>query len=444
MEGRNRNKMCNKRDCQEHAREGHIHRKKEPWKDAVLFLGLLLLLAGCAGKTGDVPGADTQAPPAMARGAEQPGLVPEGNGQDMCGEGQGEDPEDAGMDSALQELEIHFLDVGQGDCTLVTCGGESLLIDAGDNEQGIKVQNYLQKQGIDFLDYVLCTHPDADHIGGIDVVLYKFDCGTLFMTGEERDTKTYRDVAEVMKEKGCQKTLPVVGDQYTLGDATFTMVGPYREDETGNNNSIAILLAHGENTFLFTGDAEEEEELDMLFGDTPLSADVYKAGHHGSSTSSCQEFLDAVQPAYVVISCGVDNSYGHPHAESMNRFRAMGVQIFRTDEQGTVMVTSNGKELTWNCSPSDTWQAGEPTGGTGAGGSSGESQEAGPADGTQDMEGDSQGEAMLYICNVGSRKFHYPDCSSVEQMSEKNKLTVTATREELIGQGYEPCGSCKP
>lgn len=416
---------------------------KKSWKKTALFLGLFLLLAGCVHRPDALPGgADTQNA-VMVQGES---LAPEGGDQETDGTDQGGSWQDSKTGEILQELEVHFLDVGQGDSTLVVCGGQVLLVDAGDNDQGIKVQNYLKKQEISFLDYVICTHPDADHIGGIDVVLYKFDCGTLLMTKEERDTRTYQDVAEVMREKGYQKTLPQVGDQYILGDASFTIVGPYRDDEAGNNNSIAILLTHGENTILLTGDAEEEEELDMLFGDIPLAADVYKAGHHGSSSSSCQEFLDVVQPSYAVISCGEDNSYGHPHAETLDKFRAMGVQVFRTDEQGTITVTSDGQGFAWNCSPSDTWKMGEPTGngagngqagesagGTGAEGSFGESQETGSADGT-----------ICYICNVSTHRFHAPDCSSVERMDEKNKLSVTATREELIGQGYEPCGICKP
>lgn len=349
-------------------------------------------------------------------------------------------------------MTVHFLDVGQGDATLILCGTEAMLIDAGDNGQGTNVQNYLQKQGVETLKYVVCTHPDEDHIGGIDVILYKFNCEAVFMTEEERDTNTYRDVADTMAQKGYKRTLPVPGQQYPLGDAVFTILGPISMSGDSNDNSIAILLAHGEDSFLFTGDAEEEEESALLDSGLSLDADVYKVGHHGSRTSSSRKLLEAASPVCAVISCGEGNSYGHPHAETLNNLRAMGVSVYRTDEQGTVVATSSGKGITWNCSPSETWQAGEPTGsaaeagqdaptGQGAPGSQGAGQ------GTSGSQGTAQEPAAAtpaYICNTSTFKFHYPSCSSVKQMKESNKLPTNATREELIRQGYDPCKRCKP
>lgn len=349
----------------------------------------------------------------------------------LFGAPQGENAQDSGADTeqgssrsktgdseAAQELEVHFLDVGQGDSTLFLCGAEAMLIDAGDNDQGTRIQDYLEKQGVETLKYVVCTHPDADHIGGVDVILYKFNCETVFMTQEERDTATYRDVADTMRQKGYSRTQPETGKQYPLGDAVFTILAPSAVGSDSNNNSIGILLTHGDNTFLFTGDAEEEEESEFLASGISLEADVYKAGHHGSRSSSSGELLEAVSPSFAVISCGEGNSYGHPHAETLNELRAMGVQVYRTDEQGTVIAVSDGSKITWNCSPSETWQAGEPTG--------------------------SRADTVSYICNTNTRKFHYPDCSSVEQMDETNMLPTSADREELIRQGYEPCGICRP
>lgn len=263
------------------------------------------------------------------------------------------------LPSEASELTIHFVDVGQGDCTLIVCDGEAMLIDAGNNDKGTAVQLYLTKQGVETLKYVIGTHPDADHIGGLDVILYKFDCGTIIMPDKSSDTATYRDVLDAMDSKGYRNTLPVVGDTYTLGSAVFTIVGPSKSYDENNNCSVAFLLTHGENTFLFTGDAESEAESDMLETGIPLDVDVYKAGHHGSSSSSTAVFLEAITPEYAVISCGAGNSYGHPHAEPLNHLREMGVQVFRTDEQGTITVTSDGSTLTWNCSPSETWQSGE-------------------------------------------------------------------------------------
>lgn len=327
---------------------------------------------------------------------------------------------------AMEELTVHFIDVGQGDATLITCGGEAMLVDAGDNDQGTKLQYYLRKQGVEKLKYVIGTHPDADHIGGLDVILYKFDCETMIMPEGEKDTATYRDVIATMDEKGYKKILPKAGDTYALGDAEFVILSPAREYEDSNNNSVAFLLKHGENSFLFTGDAEAEAENDMLCADEDLDADVYKVGHHGSSTASKTAFLDVVTPKYAVISCKEGNSYGHPHAEVLNNLRAMGVLVYRTDEQGTIVVTSDGKELTWNCSPSETWKAGEA--------------------GSVEVEENSAEipEEVTYVCNTNTMKFHNPSCESVKDMKNKNRWDTSETREELISQGYVPCKRCQP
>lgn len=262
----------------------------------------------------------------------------------------------------ISQLTIHYLDVGQGDCILIQCGNQSMLIDAGDNSKGTLVEMYLKNQGISTLDYVIGTHPDADHIGGLDVVLYKFECKTIIMPDKTKDTATYRDVADTMKNKGYKNTLPVTGTTYKLGSASFVIVSPSKNYSDSNNCSVSILLTHGNNKFLFTGDAEEEAEQDMIGGEVSLKADVLKAGHHGSNTASTLEFLKEVKPEYVVISCGEGNSYGHPHAEVMNNLRKLGIKVFRTDEQGTLQVKSDGNTLVWNCSPSDTWQTGEASG----------------------------------------------------------------------------------
>lgn len=257
-------------------------------------------------------------------------------------------------------LEVHFIDVGQGDATLIKCDGHYMLIDAGNNDKGTLVQNYLQHQGVETLDYVIGTHPDADHIGGMDVILYKFDCKTIIMPDVANNTRTYDDVVQTMKNKGYKTTYPVVGETYTIGGAAFTIIAPNKEYGNDMNSwSVGVLLQNGNHRFLFTGDAEEGAEQDILQNGIDISADVYKVAHHGSNTATSQAFLDAVHPTYAVISAGESNSYGHPHAEVLNRLRAAGVSVFRTDEQGTIVATSDGTTLTWNMSPSESWQAGE-------------------------------------------------------------------------------------
>lgn len=245
-------------------------------------------------------------------------------------------------------LEVHYIDVGQGDCTLIKCGDKSMLIDAGDNDKGTLIQNYLQKQGISRLDYVIATHPDSDHIGSMDVILYKFPCDTVIMTDVKRDTRTYRDVIKVIEDKQYKVTRPQVGDVYKLGDAEFTILAPVSEYKDVNNTSIGIRLTYGNNSFVFTGDGEGQAEKDILTNGMNLDCDVYKVAHHGSKDSTSKEFLNAMSPAYAVISCGADNSYGHPHSRVLKELSYRGIEVFRTDEDGTVIAVSDGSSIQWS------------------------------------------------------------------------------------------------
>lgn len=351
-------------------------------------------------------------------------------------------------------LEIHFIDVGQGDSTLIICDGEAMLIDAGDNNQGTKIQSYLQYKDVESLKYIIGTHPDEDHIGGMDVILYKFDCETVIMPEKEKDTATFRDVIDTMKAKNYKNTLPIVGTTYDLGEAQFTILAPNNTYTNTNDNSVAILLQYGENKFLFTGDAEEAAEADILDNGISIEADVYHVGHHGSKTASSESFLEKASPAYAVISCGEGNSYGHPHSQTLNTLRTDKVKVFRTDEQGTIVASSDGKEITWNCSPIDTWQAGEQTGSSAKHSKLNEELPGnGETENISNAETDAQeninevaknDETTSYICNKNTKTFHYPDCSSANKMKESNKLEITETREELIEQGYKSCGNCNP
>lgn len=335
------------------------------------------------------------------------------------------------------ELTVHFMDVGQGDAVLIACGGEYMLIDAGDNSKGTAVQNYLTKQGVKTLKYVVGTHPDADHIGGMDVVLYKFDCNTVIMPDVTSDTATYRDVLDAMKAKGYRNTVSKPGNSYTLGDARFVIAGPGKAYEDTNNNSIVIRMTHGDNSFLFTGDMEEQAEADILQGKVSLQADVLKVGYHGSSSSSSEAFLEAVSPSYAVISCGEDNSYGHPHSQTLNVLRKMGVQVFRTDEQGTITASSDGSKITWNCAPSDTWKAGESTQNTAK--QSGQIENPAPADTPSAADVPSTGN---YIGNRRNHKLHRSSCHSLP--ADKNQVPFQ-TKEEAVAAEYDdPCGNCKP
>ena len=340
-------------------------------------------------------------------------------------------------------LEVHYIDVGQGDATLIKCGSHAMLIDGGNNNKGTTVQLYLKKQGVESLDYVIGTHPDADHIGGLDVIVYKYNCEKVIMPDYEKDTRTYQELVDVIHDKNMKITYPVVGDQYALGEAKFTIIAPNSNSYGGNANdySVAILLEYGKNRFLFTGDAEEASETEMLSNGIELSADVYKVAHHGSRSASTQEFLNAVRPKYAVISCGEGNSYGHPHAEVLNRLRSMGVEVFRTDEQGSIIASSDGENITWNCSATDSWQSGEQTE---SDRENAEDENPGDENSGNAISDAVTSEQTTYVLNTNTKKFHRETCGSVSQIKEENFQKVQMSREELEQSGYSPCKNCNP
>lgn len=340
-------------------------------------------------------------------------------------------------------LEVHYIDVGQGDATLIKCGSHAMLIDGGNNNKGTTVQLYLKKQGVESLDYVIGTHPDADHIGGLDVIVYKYNCEKVIMPDYEKDTRTYQELVDVIHDKNMKITYPVVGEQYALGEAKFTIIAPNSNSYGGNANdySVAILLEYGKNCFLFTGDAEEASEAEMLTNGIDISADVYKVAHHGSRSASTQEFLNAVHPKYAVISCGEGNSYGHPHAEVLNRLRSMGVEVFRTDEQGSIIASSDGENITWNCSATDSWQSGEQTE---SDRENSEDENPGDENSGNAISDAVTSEQTTYVLNTNTKKFHRETCSSVSQIKEENFQKVQMNREELEQSGYSPCKNCNP
>lgn len=264
-------------------------------------------------------------------------------------------------------LSVHFIDVGQGDSILLSYeeNGETefALIDAGDNDRGTVVQKYLQDQGVDHIKYLILTHPDADHIGGADVIISKFDIDTIYMSAAEKDTATYRDVIDAIEYRSYTWSVPETGDVMMLGGAELEIIAaPYTYDDV-NNNSIVIKATYADSSFLFMGDAEFEEEEELLdrFSevDDTLDVDVLKAGHHGSYTSSSNEFIAEVTPEWTVISCGMDNQYGHPHNTSLYNFSDYESDLFRTDIQGSIVCITDGFEYSWNKVPTDNWKSGD-------------------------------------------------------------------------------------
>lgn len=269
-------------------------------------------------------------------------------------------------------LEIHFIDVGQGDSILLKfvdtnlSNGDdsaSMLVDAGDTSKGTTVRNYLKNQKVDGLTYLVCTHPDSDHIGGAASVVSNLSISSevVWAPNFEKTTKVYENLMNEIFYKSYKYEEPKYGEVYKLGQASFEFVAPTEKHTDVNSNSLVFKIWYGEDSFLLVGDCEEEEELEIINGTykNKIDADVLKVGHHGSKTASSKEFLDLVTPEYAVISCGEGNKYFHPHAGALNNLRAIGAELFRTDVQGSIVATTKGNGISWNASPCNDWSAGE-------------------------------------------------------------------------------------
>ena len=393
------------------------------------FLFSAAMLSGCSDPAAGFAQPETDSSAAAGDGTESAGSARNEEAQSSAA-----DPADIITDgSAEGYLRVHFIDVGQGDSILIQAGEQAMLVDAGTNESGSVVTEYLRSLNITKLDYLIGTHPHEDHIGGLDDVIHSFDIGTVIMPNVSHTTQTYEDVLDALLEKNLTVTAPHPGDTYSIGDASFTVLSPSaaiaeQAAENGdlNNLSVGIRLVYGSNAFVLCGDAESDSEEAMAESGLDLKADVLKAGHHGSSTSTSDAFLAAVNPDYAVISCGKDNSYGHPHQETMDKLNAADISIFRTDEQGTVVAVSDGSSITWSSAPDTEGVSGS---------------EASP---DQQTDEDLTGQTTSYVLNQNTMKFHTPDCSSVAQMKEENRVYFEGTREEIMEMGYTPCGQCEP
>lgn len=366
-------------------------------------------------------------------------------------------------------LRLHMLDVGQGLSILAESNGHYMLIDGGGGEASSYVVSYLQKQGVSTLDYIVATHYDEEHINGIIGALHVFGCGTILSPDYEADTKIYSSYLSAAKASGAQVIHPSQGDSFSLGKADICVVGPVTYDyEDENNRSVAVRITCGQTSCLISGDAESQSEEDMVNSGVQLASDLYVAGHHGSSTSSSEYFLDAVSPSYVWISCGADNSYGHPTEKVMERLQERGCRMFRTDKQGTVTASSDGESFAFDQDPCQDWSAGKRADeGTDKASDEGTDRTADEADkapdegadriadgadrlsdeendGITDVISSDAGISITYICNTNTMKFHYESCGSVKQMNESNKKYTNESRDSLIAQGYVPCKNCNP
>lgn len=338
-------------------------------------------------------------------------------------------------DSSAEEseaFEVHVLDVGQGLSVLIEADGHYMIYDGGGRNYSSYVVAYLKENNITELDYLVASHYDEDHINGLVGVLNTTTVEIALTPDYETDSDIYFSFCNMLTSNGAEEIHPSSGDTYMLGNAEIQIINADNIYSDDNNKSIVMRIVYGDFSVLLTGDAEMEAEEDMLLSGCNLDSDLYIVGHHGSSSSTSSAFVNAVSPSYAVISAGEGNSYGHPHKETMATLKAANVKLYRTDLQGEIICYSDGTNVRFNVDSTDNWKSGNEL----------NSSEAAMSEET--FSEAASGEEQEYVLNTNTGKFHYPDCSSAAQIKEKNKEIVIATREELIKEGYSPCGNCNP
>lgn len=328
------------------------------------------------------------------------------------------------------DMAVHFLDVGQGLSILVQSGGQNLIYDGGDRGASSFVVSYLKQQNIETIDYLIASHYDEDHIAGLVGCLNAFDVEVVIGPDDNKDTQIYQSFLNGVASQGIAVQHPIVGQKYNFGTGEFTVLAPASIDASDDNaNSVVIKLQNGENSFIFTGDADSESEFNMCISGLDLSCDVLSVGHHGSATSTSWDFLEKTIPEYAVISCGAENSYGHPDQDTMDKLQSMEIQVYRTDEQGTIIALSNGKDITWNQGPCNDYSGGdtgtEPQGQTIV------------VPQPQPTEQPSSVGGMVWLSETGSKYHSIPDCGNMNP-----NRAYQVSRSEAESQGYEACKKC--
>jgi len=349
-----------------------------------LLLALIFFVFGC----GDTL-SNTSTDPTIST-TETVDVEQTDNNQNADEPASFDEPADEDKSTTLSgQLKVHIIDVGQGDAILVQFHSQNMLVDAGPDDS---VVSYLNQQGIKKIDYLIATHPHADHIGGMAAVIRSFDIGKIYMPKVSHTTKTFENTLQAVKSKGLKVSTAKSGVTILNQNGTkANFIAPCSSSyDNLNNYSAVIKIQHGNTSFLLAGDAEAESEQEMLASGTNLKADVLKVGHHGSNSSTTPSFLKAISPKYAVISCGTGNQYGHPHKELLNKLSSAGIQTYRTDVNGTVIFTSDGKTLTVK-TLGNAIQPRAPNA----------------------SDNKPSGSSQAYIGNKNSKKFHKPTCSTL-------------------------------
>lgn len=327
-----------------------------------------------------------------------------------------------GGTALAENLTISYIDVGQADSILLSCGGESMLVDAGNNADGSLVVSLIRRRAVSSLAYAVGTHPHEDHIGGLDDVINNFDVQQVWLPDVVTNTKSYADLLDAIENKGMTITVPQEGSTCSLGGATVTVLSCSPADDL-NNSSIVLRVDYGENSFLFMGDAEQAAEARLLSAGANLQCDVLKVGHHGSDTSTSESFLASAAPSAAVILCGANNTYGHPEPATLEKLA--NIPVYRTDLNGTITIVSDGTDYTVTTEKSDTAHsvvtppAVQPA----------PADEPSPAEDPSPAQGNT-----IYVTKSGKR-YHYDSTCNGGTYYE-------STLADALARGLTPCNKC--
>mgnify|MGYP003294423651 CR=1 FL=1 len=347
-------------------------------------------------------------------------------------------------------FEMSMLDVGQGLCLLIEADGYTMIYDGGGKDTSSYVVSYLKQKDIGGIDLMIASHYDEDHLAGLLGIMNTMEVGTILCPEYEADSKLYESFVRYQDTFDIPVLYAETGDQYMAGNLLLTVLSPYYRYDNDNDNSVVLKLQYGDFSCILTGDAEMEAEADILEnmeeGIIPvgLKSDLLVAGHHGSAYSSAEDFVKAIAPSVVWISCGRENKYGFPTKQELNTFKAAGADIDRTESQGEISVSSDGKEISYNLSPAKNWTPGilpikAPDKEVSESQTEGNEEQVTETEVVELNRGNCS-----YVLNYNSKKFHLPSCKSVDQMKESNRAYSNDSREDIINRGFSPCKNCYP
>lgn len=335
------------------------------------------------------------------------------------------------------EMAVHFIDVGQGSAILVQSGGQNLLYDGGDQSHADLVVSYLQEQNVENIDYLIASHYDEDHIGGLIPCIDNFPVSNIFGPDYIHTSNLFNNFMNTATANAIIVQYPSVGETFDFGTGSFTVLAPSGISQNSNDNSLVIKLENGSNSFIFTGDAEETSEQDMISTGMDLDCDVLSVGHHGSASSTTWDFLSATSPSYAVISCGTNNQYNHPSASAMERLSDMGIPVFRTDKQGTIIAVSDGTDISWSQEPCNDYSSGDSS--QSSSGKASYQQETDIAGQESVQAGSTAADVgtMVWIPATGEKYHSIPNCGRMNPDTARQ-----VSKSDAESMGYDPCSKC--